>query len=136
MIEPNGPYGLKYTRTVAIKVMTILSDGEWHSVNDIAERIGARVNDVSNTITSKHSGLIEPYGLETRQTDDPNRRYWMQAEYRWKEHYRPCLWCNHTPVVTRESDSEYSVKCRCGLEFNRLPSRSEAIWRWNTRYGE
>lgn len=138
MIEATGPYGLDYKRTVPIKVLNYLSDGEWHTSDEISMNIGVKKSDVINVITSKYSGLIISHHIESRHIDDPNDSHRMITEYRYKLILRPCFWCNQSPYIhkTRTRITKYSIRCRCGIETIQFDNEPDAVRKWNTRYGE
>ena len=140
MIESDGIWGLPAKELVKIKILNCLSDGEKWSSADIVRETGLAKDIVTATITYK-KGIIHTFDIESERMDDPYDSRKMVTYYRWKVALRNCPWCNGTPVVHtyRAGDKDrhrVKVECKCGIATAPFKTKSEAIRKWNTRFGE
>lgn len=136
MIEPDGPWGIgKKYHHIKFRIMVILSDGEEHTSNEIANHIGTSVEAVRSHLQKSLTSL----NISSRRIDDPNDKHRMITLYKWSLNLRPCYWCNKDPTWKRTSIrgvTNYYIECKCGVRIKPYPTFSEAVWKWNMRFGE
>lgn len=138
MIEPTGPYGIDYKQIMRIKILNCMSDGEWYTATQIADCTGLKRTDILKEVQDNRKGLAYTHDIQSRHIDDPADPGRMITQYRFKLVLRPCLWCNSAPAIwkTNTRSPRYSIKCKCGIETVTYETPTDAIRKWNTRFGE